>query len=232
MEKIPKLLACGATTDSPVRLGKKSCLLSFFVSYKPSATPFVRPYPLLWRQVVTTAATRLWDNIACGCCCRCGKACVLVHLTVNTTAVYRSIYNRHQHGFTTDMKIPVVLESRWGLQPVIVVSGSSGDEGGSPLPLEETGSKSKPDTKPTSPIKAPATTAAGSSPFSISCECGDDGREGGADDDEDEDDIDDEPTGRTLWDCAQVLWDLVADPNPANMFSVKGKVCTAPPLLV
>lgn len=39
-----------------------------------------------------------------------------------------------------------------------------------------------------------------------------------------EQDPDDELTGRTLWDCTQVLWDLVADPDPQNMFTVRGKV--------
>eukprot|EP00752_Nemacystus_decipiens_P002057 g1969.t1 len=39
----------------------------------------------------------------------------------------------------------------------------------------------------------------------------------------DEEDPDDEVTGRTLWDCTQVLWDLVADPDPHNAFTVRGK---------
>lgn len=39
-----------------------------------------------------------------------------------------------------------------------------------------------------------------------------------------EEDPDDEVTGRVLWDCTAVLWDLVADPNPGNMFTVRGKV--------
>jgi len=33
-----------------------------------------------------------------------------------------------------------------------------------------------------------------------------------------------EPTGRVVWDCAQILWDLVADPNPGNEYAVRGKV--------
>ena len=40
-----------------------------------------------------------------------------------------------------------------------------------------------------------------------------------------EDDPDDEVTGRILWDCTQVLWDLVADPDPQNVLTVQGKVC-------
>lgn len=34
---------------------------------------------------------------------------------------------------------------------------------------------------------------------------------------------DDELTGKYLWDCAKVLYDLVADPDPSNTLSVKGK---------
>lgn len=41
---------------------------------------------------------------------------------------------------------------------------------------------------------------------------------------EGEEDPDEEVTGRALWDCTQVLWDLVADPNPQNVFTVRGKV--------
>lgn len=44
---------------------------------------------------------------------------------------------------------------------------------------------------------------------------------------EEEEDPDDEVTGRTLWDCTQVLWDLVADPDPQNEFTVRGKVMYA-----
>lgn len=39
-----------------------------------------------------------------------------------------------------------------------------------------------------------------------------------------EDEDEDEPTGRVIWDCAQILWDLVADPNPGNEYAVRGKV--------
>ena len=38
------------------------------------------------------------------------------------------------------------------------------------------------------------------------------------------DDDEDEPTGRVLWDCAQILWDLLADPDPRNKYAVRGKV--------
>lgn len=122
------------------------------------------------------------------------------------------------------MKLPVVLASRWGLDPVIVVPSSSSDGGESLCPSAETRNTSvKRCPKPTPPAPAPeAAEAAGGSPFSIISR--DDGRDGAGNDDDDEDYIDDEPTGRVLWDCAQVLWDLVADPNPANVFSVKGKV--------
>lgn len=134
-----------------------------------------------------------------------------------------------------NMRIPVVLVSRWGLEPVVVIPGSSSDDGKWLVPLEETNDTNKQCTKPAAPMRAPAPVVAAAavpapaSPAacgsrSISCACGDDGRNV-AGKDEDEDDIDDdEPTGSTLWDCAQVLWDLVADPNPANTYSVKGKV--------
>lgn len=138
------------------------------------------------------------------------------------------------------MKMPVVMASRWGLDPVIVVPSSSSNGAESLCPSEETRNTTKPCTKPTPPITAPApappaaavaaetaeAAAAGGSPFSImSRGCKDSGRDGAGNDDG-EDCIHDEPTGRVLWDCAQVLWDLVADPNPANVFSVKGKVRT------
>lgn len=35
---------------------------------------------------------------------------------------------------------------------------------------------------------------------------------------------DDELTGKYLWDCSKVLYDLVADPDPSNTLSIKGKV--------
>lgn len=37
-----------------------------------------------------------------------------------------------------------------------------------------------------------------------------------------------EPTGRVVWDCARVLYDLLADPAQDNTFSVRGKAsrCT------
>lgn len=38
------------------------------------------------------------------------------------------------------------------------------------------------------------------------------------------DPLDDELTGRYVWDCAKVLYDLVADPDPYNTFSIRGKV--------
>lgn len=42
-----------------------------------------------------------------------------------------------------------------------------------------------------------------------------------------DDDEEREVTGKVLWDCAQVLWDLLANPHPQNAFSVRGKVGTS-----
>lgn len=39
-----------------------------------------------------------------------------------------------------------------------------------------------------------------------------------------DDDEEREVTGKMLWDCAQVLWDLLANPHPQNNFSVRGQV--------
>ncbi|CAM9100791.1 unnamed protein product, partial [Scytosiphon promiscuus] len=86
-----------------------------------------------------------------------------------------------------------VLSSRWGLEPVVVGAPVGGDER-SPLHAGDTSSTA-----------AAAAAAAQSS------------------DSTDEQEDDDEPTGRALWDCAQVLWDLVADPRSGNDFSVRGK---------
>lgn len=66
------------------------------------------------------------------------------------------------------------------------------------------------------------TTAAGTHLLSSPLNVGD--ADHISDDDLTKDDDDDEPTGRTLWDCAKVLYDLVAIPDPANVFSVRGKV--------
>lgn len=100
------------------------------------------------------------------------------------------------------------LNSRWGLESVVVAAAGSGDER-SPLPADET-STDRSTTAKTAVTATPfsaTTVVTAIQPSDLDC-----GEE------------DDEPTGRALWDCAQVLWDLVADPHPDNQFTVRGKV--------
>ncbi|CAM9163791.1 unnamed protein product [Ectocarpus sp. 12 AP-2014] len=95
--------------------------------------------------------------------------------------------------------MPVVLSSRWGIEPVAVGTACTDD---GPLPL---------------PFETSTTTAAGEAATRQDY-CCDDSAIG-----EDGDEEDMELTGRTLWDCTQVLWDLVADPRKDNMFTVRDK---------
>lgn len=111
----------------------------------------------------------------------------------------------------------LVLASRWGLEPVVVATAISRDER-SPLPAKDDTTSSDRSTTATTaaataePLaEATTTTAAVGPPAAQSSDLA--GEE-----------EDDELTGRTLWDCAQVLWDLVADPHPDNEFAVRGKV--------
>ncbi|CAN0011569.1 unnamed protein product [Ectocarpus sp. 8 AP-2014] len=94
--------------------------------------------------------------------------------------------------------MPVVLSSRWGIEPVAVDTACTDD---GPLPL---------------PFETSTTTAAGEA--ATQQDCCDDRAIG-----EDGDEEDMELTGRTLWDCTQVLWDLVADPRKDNTFTVRDK---------
>lgn len=96
--------------------------------------------------------------------------------------------------------MPVVLSSRWGIEPVAVGTACTDD---GPLPL---------------PFETSTTTAAGEAATQQDYCCDD--RAIGEDGDEE----DMELTGRTLWDCTQVLWDLVADSRKDNMFTVRDKV--------
>lgn len=98
----------------------------------------------------------------------------------------------------TTKSMSVVLLSRWGIEPVAVGTACTDDDS-LPLPFE------------TSTTTAPAEAA-------TLQDCGDRaiGENGN------EEDI--ELTGRTLWDCTQVLWDLVADPRMDNVFTVRDKV--------
>ncbi|CBN79081.1 hypothetical protein Esi_0176_0027 [Ectocarpus siliculosus] len=95
--------------------------------------------------------------------------------------------------------MPVVLSSRWGIEPVTVGTACTDD---GPLPL---------------PFETSTTTAAGEAATQQDYCCDD--RAIGEDGDEE----DMELTGRTLWDCTQVLWDLVADPREGNTFTVRDK---------
>ncbi|CAM9853465.1 unnamed protein product [Ectocarpus sp. 4 AP-2014] len=95
--------------------------------------------------------------------------------------------------------MPVVLSSRWGIEPVAVGTACTDD---GPLPL---------------PFETSTATAAGEAATRQDCCCDD----RAIDEDGDEEDI--ELTGRTLWDCTQVLWDLVADPREDNIFTIRDK---------
>lgn len=107
--------------------------------------------------------------------------------------------SRDNNTSTTTKSMSAVLSSRWGIEPVVVDTACI-DDGYLPPPAETS-----------------STTAAGEEAAKRQG-CGD--RAIG--EDGDEEDI--ELTGRMLWDCTQVLWDLVADPRMDNMFTVRGKV--------
>ena len=72
-------------------------------------------------------------------------------------------------------------------------------------------------TKTTAATSAPRTTAPPSPPLLSP-------RSSHGEEEAQDGDYEEEPTGKTLWDCAKVLYDLVANPDPNNAFSVRGKV--------
>ena len=89
-------------------------------------------------------------------------------------------------------------------------------------PTTATGTTTTTTTTTTTATLAPQMAAPSSPPLLSSrpsCSDDDDSHE-----EEEDGDDEEEPTGKTLWDCAKVLYDLVANPDPNNVFSVRGKV--------
>lgn len=120
--------------------------------------------------------------------------------------------------------MPVVLSSRWGLDPVVVATNDEvlfaskkAREDASTSAQVASAATASHEAEATA-LAAAGTAAAESSTVSwFSRLGGPDGDGGGKDDD-------DELTGRTLWDCTKVLYDLVSDPRQDNTFAVRGKV--------
>lgn len=132
--------------------------------------------------------------------------------------------------------MPAVLTSRWGFAPVVVATASdvedsspSGSREDSIISSiihassgdcasDETGMSAATGTPPNSlmTVHVAASAPPAGTPLPQSLLPLD---ENSGDSKEDE-----EPTGGMLWDCAKVLYDLLADPSATNEFSIKGKV--------